>query len=240
MQDRQVSISIPTYNRVDVLIESFSKVLSDPRISDIYISDDASEIAIYNQVKAIIDVLNQTHGNKIKMGRNLSNQDCYFNKRTAVMGAKQKFCILLDSDNIIDTDYLDRLFEIETWDEDTIYTPEFASPNFDFRAYSGLLITKENVAEWISKPMFETCLNAANYFVNKENYLHNWDGTINPVTSDSIYFCYKWLQSGKRIKILNGLQYFHRVHSGSHYQNNIKRTPPGFHQSVLEKIKQLT
>jgi len=239
MDNRKISLCIPTYNRVDVLIESFSKVISDERVSDIFISDDASDIEIFQQVRSIVEVLNQTHGNKITMSRNLSNQDCYFNKRTAVMGAKQPFCILLDSDNVIDTDYLDRLFEIAEWDASTIYTPEYAMPNFDFRAYAGLLITKKNVGEWIDKPMFETCLNAANYFVNKDNYLHNWDGSVNPVTSDSIFVCYNWLKSGKKIKIVQGLQYFHRVHSGSHYQNNVKRTPPGFHQSVLDKIKQL-
>ena len=239
MDNRKVSISIPTYNRVDVLIESFSKVISDERVSDIFISDDASDIEIFQQVRSIIEVLNQTHGNKISMSRNLSNQDCYFNKRTAVMGAKQPFCILLDSDNIIDTDYLDRLYEIESWDADTIYTPDNAYPNFDFTAYSGLLINKENVAEHIDKPLLETMLNAANYFINKDAWLSVWDGSENPVTSDSIYVCMKWLQADKKIKVVEGLKYFHRIWEQSHYRTQNHRTAPGFHQSILNTLKNL-
>jgi len=167
MDNRKISIAIPTWNRVDVLIESFSKVISDERIENIHIQDDASDIEIYNKVKSIIDVLNKTHGNKITYSRNLTNVDCHRNKYHSVLGAKSEWVILLDSDNIIDTDYLDRLYEIKNWDSDTIYTPEYAKPNFDFRAYSGIILTKQNISNHIDKPLLETCLNASNYFINK-------------------------------------------------------------------------
>lgn len=240
MDNRQISISIPTYNRVEVLIESFSKVISDERVSSIHIQDDASDIEIFQQVKAIIEVLNQTHGNKITMARNLTNQDCHRNKYHSVLGVKSQWLILLDSDNVIDTDYLDRLYEIETWDEQTIYTPEFARTNFDFRAYSGLTIAKENVAEYLDKPLFETALNAANYFINKDEWIKCWVGEPDPVTSDSIFVCMNWLIAGNKIKFVNGLQYDHKVWEQSHYRTQNHRTPPGFHQSILEKLKQLT
>lgn len=239
MEDRTVSISIPTWNRVDVLIESFSKVLSDERVENIHIQDDASDIEIYKQVKSMVDVLNTTHNNKITISRNLTNQDCFRNKQHAVLGAKSEWVVLLDSDNIIDTDYLDRLYEIENWDAGTIYTPDNAYPNFDFTAYSGLLLSKENISENIDKPLLETMLNASNYFIHKDTWLSVWDGSENPVTSDSIYVCMKWLQSGKKIKVVQGLKYFHRVWEQSHYRTQNHRTPPGFHQSILDKIKQL-
>lgn len=239
MDNRKVSISIPNYNRVDVLIESFSKVLSDERVEGIHIQDDASDIEIFKQVKAILDVLNTTHNNKITLGRNLTNQDCFRNKYHSVLGANTEWVILLDSDNIIDTDYLDRLYEIENWDANTIYTPESAYPNFDFTAYSGLEVSKENVSEYIDKPMFETMLNASNYFINKDTWISVWDGSVNPVTSDSIYVCMKWLQTGKKIKILKGLKYFHRVWENSHYRTQNHRTPTGFHQSILDTLRNL-
>lgn len=240
MDNRKISISIPTWNRVDVLIESFSKVLSDDRVENIHIQDDASDIEIYNRVKSIVDVLNTAISNdKITISRNLTNQDCFRNKQHAVLNAKSQWVILLDSDNCIDTDYLNRLYEIKDWEEDTIYTPDYAMPNFDFRAYSGIEITKENVAGYIDKPMFETMLNAANYFIHKDTWLSVWNGSINPVTSDSIYVCLKWLDAGDRIKVVEGLQYFHRVWPESHYQNNISRTPQGFHQSILNQLRNL-
>jgi len=222
-----------------MLIESFSKVLDDPRIDDIFISDDASELPIFSQVKAIVDVLNQTHGNKIRLQRNLTNVDCYRNKYHSVLGAKNQWCILLDSDNQIDKDYLDRLYEIPEWDNDTIYTPSWAMPNFDFRAYEGLLITKENVSEYIDKPMFETMCNAANFFVNKETYLKAFNPEIDPVTSDSLYISYRVLEGGGKIKVMPNLFYSHRVWEGSHYRQNVSRTPAGFHETILQKIKQL-
>lgn len=240
MDNRKISIAIPNYNRVDVLIESFSKVLSDNRVCNIHIQDDASDIEIYNNVKSITDVLNAAISNdKITMSRNLSNQDCFRNKQHAILGAKAEWAILLDSDNIIDTNYLDRLYEIKEWDSDTIYTPDNAAPNFNFEAYSGLEITKENVSEYINKPMAETMCNAANYFIHKDTWLSVWDGSVNPVTSDSIYVILKWLQADKKLKVTKGLKYFHRVHSGSHYQTQNHRTPIGFHESILNQIRNL-
>lgn len=239
MDDRRISIAIPTYNRIDVLIESFSKVIGDSRIENIHIQDDASDIDIYKQVKSIIEVLNQTHGNKITISRNLINCDCHRNKYHSVLGAKSKWIILLDSDNCIDTDYLDRLCEIEEWDEQTIYTPEFARPNFDFRAYSGLTISKENVAEYIDKPLFETALNAANYFINKKEWVKCWVSEPDPVTSDSIFVCMNWLLAGNKIKVLSGLQYEHKVWEQSHYRTQNYRTPPGFHESILNTLRNL-
>lgn len=239
MTDRKIGIAIPTWNRVDLLIESFSKVLSDNRVEQINICDDASDLDIFKQIKSITDVLNSTHNHKITLSRNLTNQDCFRNKMHSVFGVSAGWVILLDSDNIIDTDYLDVLYQIEYWDSHTIYTPCFAEPNFDFRQYSGITISKENVSDYIDKPMFETALNAANYFIHKDTWLSVWDDSVNPITSDSIYVCLKWLEAGNKIKFVDGLRYFHRVHSGSHYQNNVSKTLPGFHESILNKLRNL-
>lgn len=242
MDNRKISFCCPTYNREDLLFKSFAGIISDSRVGSIHISDDASEIELFNRVCKCISELPESE--KVSITRNLSNIDCFANKRNAVIGQVGKiedWVILGDSDNMFGPDYLDKIFEIEKWEEDTIYTPCFAAPSFDFRAYSGLTITKENVAEYIDKPLLETCLNACNYFVNRNSYLalDIWDKGFDPVTSDSIYVCLKWLEAGGKIKILEGLQYYHRVHSGSHYQNNISRTPQGLHQSILNQIRNL-
>lgn len=233
MDNRKVSLCIPTYNRDNLLFESFEKVYNDERVSEIIISDDASDKEIFDSIFAKSKLLP-----KVKLYKNLTNQDCYFNKYTAVSLATNDFVILLDSDNCINTDYLDTIFSYD-WDNDVILTPEFAMPNFDFRKYRAALICKENVAQLIELPNLETCLNAANFFVNKNSYLEVWDGTVNPVTSDSIYLCLKWLEAGKKIIITPNLQYLHRVHAGSHYQTQNHRTPNGFHQSVLNQLRSL-
>ena len=82
-------------------------------------------------------------------------------------------------------------------------------------------------------------LNAMNFFINRDEYLKVWDGSINPVTSDSIYFNYCWLNAGNKIYVTPNMQYEHTVHDGSHYQLNNKKTPQGFQQSVLDKLNAL-
>lgn len=234
VDERRISICIPTFQRVDMTLDSFKEVYDDERVSEIIIVDDASDISVFEELKSICDVLP-----KVKLYRNLTNQDCYFNKATAIGYASNDRAILLDSDNRIDIDYLDRLYKIKEWEYDAIYTPSFAMPEFDFTAFAGLRITSENVAEYIDRPMFETCLNAANYFVDVYKYLEVFDSNTNPVTSDSIYQCYNWLLDGGKIEIVRGLKYQHLVHSGSHYKNNVSRTPSGFHESILNNLRNM-
>jgi len=233
ISNRQISIAIPTYMREDMLFECFAQVYDDPRINDITIVDDASDLDLFNRIKEKCDKMP-----KVRLLRNPTNRDCYRNKMTALSFIGCEYGILLDSDNVIDKNYLDRIFEYE-WVPEIILTPDFAQPSFNFTAYSGLLVTKENVAEYIDKPLFETMLNAANYFVNRTQYLRSWDGNIDPVTSDSIFQCYNWLVAGGKIQVVKGLNYFHRVHPGSHYQTQNNRTAPGFHNSILQKLREL-
>lgn len=233
MEDRRIAIAIPTFNRSEMTIDAFIDVYNDERVGEIIIVDDASDIEIYNQLKSIADKLP-----KVKLFRNIFNKDCYFNKLTAVSYASLDWVVLLDSDNKIDTSYIDIIYELH-WQDQCIYTPSFAKPSFDFRAYEGLTIARHNVAQYVDKPMFEVCLNAANYFVNKNKYCENWTNEIDPVTSDSIFVAKRWLERGGEIFIVPNLNYEHRVWNESHWQNNNHRTPAGFHQDILNQLKQL-
>lgn len=230
---RKISVCIPTYNRLELTLKSFEKIKADERVDEIVIVDDCSTDGSFEYLKLALK-----YESKVKLFKNETNLDCYKNKFTAISKASNDYCILLDSDNEIDTDYLDRIYE-QQWDTKIIFQPSFAQPLFDFREYEGLTITKENVAQYISRPMFDTMLNAMNFFVNRNEYLKAWDGTIDPVTADSIHFNYCWLINGGKINVVPNLSYQHLVHSGSHYQNNVARTPSGFYESVIERLKQL-
>jgi glycosyltransferase involved in cell wall biosynthesis len=231
---RKINISIPTYNRPQMTVESFIDVLMDERIEQVTIVDDASEPVNYMELERICEQLP-----KVKILRNDKNHDCYKNKYLSLLFSKSRWSVLLDSDNKISADYIDRLFEIPEWRNDTIYTPAFAAPHFDFTAYEGMTFSKENISSFVDKPMFEVMLNAANYFVNCAEYVAVWENGIDPVTSDSIFMCYNWLNSGRKIYVVPGLTYQHPVHDGSHYAININRTPKGFHQSILQKLREL-
>jgi glycosyltransferase involved in cell wall biosynthesis len=235
MSERQISVSIPTYNRTEMTVCSFEDVYEDSRISEVVIVDDCSDLGLFTHLKAMCNCFP-----KVRLFRNKVNRDCYGNKATALVYSKNDWCVLFDSDNKLQQDYIEKIFSIEKWEDDTIYTPDFAYPNFDFRNYSGLVITKENVANYIEMPMFETMLNACNYFVNKDKYLEVWNEDADPVTSDSIYMIYRWLEAGNKLQVVSGLSYFHRVHDGSHYRNNKARTPDGFHEAILNKLKSMS
>jgi hypothetical protein len=230
---KTISIAIPTYQRVEMTINAFSSVHDDKRISEIIIVDDSSPVNVFDELKRQCD-----RYPKVKLYWNVMNRDCYANKYTAMSYVTNEYAILFDSDNKLRTDYIDKIFSVE-WDEDIILAPDFAKPTFDYRAYGGLMVTRNNVAEYMDRPLFETALNTANYFVNAKKYTETWDGEIDPVTSDSIYFNLCWLMSGKKIHIVDGLQYEHLVWDESHYKRNVHRTPQGFHQSIIQTLKRL-
>lgn len=226
-----ISLCLTNYNRTDLLFESFSQILTDPRVSEIVISDDHSTEENYQTV-----VWYCKEFDKVKVYRNEKNLDCYRNKREAVSRASNPWVILFDSDNIITKSYIDRVCECK-WDESQILQPERAEPHFDFTAYSGFVVSKTNVQSKIQEPTFQTMLNAMNYFVNRDKYLQVWDGSVDPVTSDSLYQNYRWLWAGNSIFVVPGLTYTHRVHDGSHYRLNHRRTPRDFHESILNRMR---
>lgn len=229
-----VSLCLTTYERTDLLYESFRQLINDDRISEIVIVDDASPEEVYQtiawQTKAFP---------KVKLYRNETNLDCYRNKRRAVELASNEWVIIGDSDNIFTPQYVNSLFAMEAWAARTVYQPSFAKPHFDFTKYSGKFIDKTNVAQFMEDSTFSTMCNAMNYFVNRDEYLKVWDGSVDPVTSDSIFQNYNWLKSGNSIYVVPGLEYEHRVHEQSHYRLNVRRTERGFHDSIVNKLKQL-
>ena len=229
---RTISLCLTNYNRLELLLKSFADVYDDTRIGEIVISDDASDIGIYNELKLITDNMP-----KVKLYRNGKNMDCFVNKAISITLARNEYVILLDSDNQISKEYIDKIYE-EEWEENKALMPDWAMPNFDYRSYSGVTITKENVADYIDLPMLETALNCANYFVNREFYLNSFNDIIDPVTSDSLWQNYNMLLNGGKIKIVEGLRYQHLVHDLSHYKLNCHKSIE-FHQDLLNKIRQL-
>lgn len=231
---RKISIAIPTYNRYQQTIDSFAQVLFDERVGEVVISDDASTDDSYEMF-----YIRFWQNYKVVLSGNNKNFDCYFNKHEAMDLTAFDWVLLLDSDNTITPSYLDALYAIPEWKADTIYQPSFARPHFDFRKWSGLTLTKENVAEYVNTDLM-TALNACNFFINREEYLKIWDGSVNPGSSDSIYFSYCWLKAGNKIYITPNLEYDHFIDTDGkgHYQQN-SRNFIEFHKQVMEKIKQL-
>lgn len=228
---QKVSLALTHFNRFELLKECVAGVLSDPRIDEIVISDDASTDGSFDQLKEYY-----RDDGRVKLFRNKKNLDCYANKRQAVELCQNEWVILFDSDNIMTTAYLDVLWELERWNPQTLYCPTRAQPHFDYREFSGRQVSRETVAHFMTRPHFATALNTANYLVPRDGYLKTWDASVNPHTADSIYMAYRWLQRGGCLFFVDGLEYHHRVHPGSHYKQNHQKTGD-FAKTIESRLK---
>lgn len=233
MDERKISVCIPTWNRPELTIASFIDVYGDERISEFVIVDDYSELYNYERLKQITDNLP-----KVKLYRNESNKDCYVNKKISVELATNEWVIVFDSDNRLTKEYLDAIFGVRGWCDWHIYAPTFAMPTFDYRHFSGLSLNFGNINQFLSEKMSDTALNTMNFFVNRRWFIDVWDGAANPNTADSIYFNYCWLKKRGEIHFVAGMEYHHLVHDQSHYKLNNHKTN-GFYEEVIEKLKAL-
>lgn len=237
-----ISICLTNFNRTSLLFESFAQVLDDPRITDVVIVDDHSSAHTIIEINRMLGEL-PAHREKIRFFMNDRNKGCYRNKREAVSKAINEWVVLLDSDNKISKKYLDAISAC--WlphHKDVLFQPCFAMPHFDFQKYSGKFIKSNNVAQFVEDNTFTTAMNAANYFVHRDEYLRIWEDCPEPWTSDSLLQNYNWLKAGNSIYFCPGLEYFHRVEDHgneeeSHYKKHNHKTKRGFHEGLIRKLK---
>lgn len=253
----RIALSVTHFNRLPLLLECLAYPLTDPRIGEITICDDASTDGSWEKMQLLLN-----HP-KVRLFRNVRNLDCYANKAQVLQHTALPWTILLDSDNVIDKTYLDTLYALPAWDPRTLYAPVFAQPLFDYRVFAGKTVSCQNVGQMsggqvvyatIPHPrtgrpilqgrrnkygsLFLTALNTANYFVFRVDYLSVWDSKTEPYTADSIYQAYNWLKSGRQFYFVPGLYYQHRIHPGSHYKLNCHKTG-NFRQQIEQKLTQL-
>lgn len=227
-----ITLCLTTYQRTNLLFESFVQLLDNPNVSEIVIVDDYSDEDVYQKISAHVSEMK-----KVKLFRNEKNLGVYHNKKRSVDLANNEWVIIGDSDNVYDNSFIDKILDC-SWDENTILAPDFAMPVFSYEKYSNLRITKNNVAEHIHDGVFQTLLNTFNLFIHKDTYLKVHDGGIEPFNFDSIYFNYCWLKAGFSIKVIEGLRYYHRIHPQSHFQANMYRGN-GFLNNLINNFKEL-
>jgi glycosyltransferase involved in cell wall biosynthesis len=231
---RKLSICLTNYNREDMLHEAIAQVIDDARIDDIVISDDCSEYNLYARIKQYYKDVP-----KVRCSMTDTNVGCYRNKRRAISLALNEFVVIFDSDNILGKDYIDIIYKMEFWEEKVVFAPSFARPHFNYTSFSGDIINRSNVSGMVDRKHFTAMINTMNYFVNRDEYLRVWDKDMKePWTADTAYQNYRWLEAGNSIHVLAGLQYEHRVHDGSHYQEHNRKTGKLFDQ-VMDKMRAL-
>lgn len=230
-QSIRISICIPTWNRTDLVIRAIEQVIDDPRIGEIIVLDDFSDWHHYESLREKLTALDKSE--KVFLWRNEFNLDCYRNKAEALRMATNEWCILLDSDNVISPNYINAIYALPDWNQHTFYCPEFAVPHFDYRMFSGRVITGFNVRTHCGTKEFDCLINTANYFVNRDVYLHLFNPDIDPHAADTIYMNSRLLDYGGSLYVVPGMQYFHDVHPGSHYKANNHKS-----NGLFEELKQ--
>jgi cellulose synthase/poly-beta-1,6-N-acetylglucosamine synthase-like glycosyltransferase len=238
-----ISLAIPNYNRVGMTVESFSQVINNDKIDEIIILDDFSDIDIYNKLWDIIITLNT---DKVKLYRNAENIGAFWNKYKNVKRCNSEWIILLDCDNIINNDYIDKVYKLIK-EPDVLYCPETLYKlnkkdiNWTYKDFNTLTISKENIKKYIDDGIFGTWMNTGNFFFNRNTYTEVVEHSVIDARLsmlDSFYLNYLWLSGGKKMKIVPGLYYIHRVHKDSYYLKNRKLFPI-IHKEIRAKIKTL-
>lgn len=231
----KISISITSFNRSDLTIESFSKVYNHELVDEIVIVDDCSEEKHWSRLLELIDA--HPASQKINVFRNEQNLNMSRNKAEAISKAKNEWVILLDSDNVLYPEYLDSIPEILY--SRIIYQPSECESEYTFKQFEGMTINKHNAKDFLHIREFRIMLNQCNYLVNREKYLevYKYDPTIKE--SDTIYFNQLWLAAGYSFYVTPGMKYLHRKHEGSGWlmgdqKYNLKKAA-----ELQEKIKNL-
>lgn len=211
-----ISLAITNFNRSDFVIESFIQVLNNDFISEIVIIDDYSDSAVYIKLYNLINDLNN---DKVKVYRNDTNLGPFKNKYEVVKKCKNDWVILLDSDNIIDNNYIEIVESLDK-EDDIMYSPEilYKKKNKEnigwyYAAFSNLIMDKNNIKNYMDISYFGTFLNTGNHFFNKDRYVHVIENNYNDLRlsiNDAIYFSYLWLLSGNKMKVVPNLYYIHR------------------------------
>lgn len=223
-----ISFCLTTYNRTELLFEAIESLVDDPRVTEVVVCDDCSEYEYFHKVQEYCEKRSQ----KIKLFRNVTNLGMQLNKATAVRKCSEHWVLLGDSDNVFNSEYINALpDELES---DTIYCPSFARPKFDYTKYSGQVIDAVNARKVVSEEMGNCLFNTCNYVVHRESYLRTFKPNVAHVASDTIWFNYNWLMNGGAFYVVPGMEYFHRVHDGSGFLQNVV-----YNMQKAEEVKKL-
>jgi len=213
----------PQFDRLNTIETTINNIVNDDRIDEIVICDDNSDELFVKSIK------DRFVHDKIKIYRSDKKQYAKGNKLETVSHCKNDWVILLDSDNIIDTDYIDVLYDIDDWKSNVFYTPsvlnsegKFGNHVWDFTKFD--IIDKTTAMSEVGKSGFDVIMNAGNYLVNRNEYMKL--KTFSPISVDGVEVVdvmlvnANWILMGNKLKSVPNLQYRHSVHDGSFYLNN--------------------
>jgi len=224
-----ISLCIPTINRYDTFLKhSIPKYIDNKHINEIIICDENGED--YEKIKANFD------SPKLKLFKNDKHLGCFKNKMNVASKATCEYICIFDSDNFADENYFisfkQFIFNNNGKYKNTVFLPSLAKPSFNYTWFINKEITKDNYKEIF--------VLSGNTELNKGNHLNVLLNTMNCIISKSFFDTYDilndtpwcdhcfaydseyfslytlFIMNGSLIAV-EGMEYEHRVHDGSHY-----------------------
>jgi glycosyltransferase involved in cell wall biosynthesis len=222
----RVSFAIPTYNRVENVVDLARRHADDARIGEIVVCDDASRPAVVAALRQGLAAFE-----KVRFETHPENLGAFANKRRTVAACRHPWVVLCDSDNTIERSYIDRLERASPWCERTLHCPSLAAPKFDFRRLAGRRVeTVGNLREWLDDESGKVLLNAGNFFFGRERYLRASGAAelfgLLPqevLASDVVVLNFLWIATGGAIECVEGLTYLHDHESRDSFWRKTRR-----------------
>ena len=223
-----ISIAVTNFNRSKSVIDAFRQVVDNNAVDDIVIVDDCSDHDAYIKLWNLVNTL---ENDKVKLFRNKTNLGPFKNKYTAVEKCINDWVILLDSDNIIDNNYIRTINKLDKEEgvlyvSETLYRENKKGVGWCYKDFNKVSIDKQNVNEYIDMDYFEAFLNTGNHFFNKESYMQvikENKRNVRLSINDAIYFSYLWLLSGNKMEVVPDLYYIHQATKDSWWTTHSER-----------------
>jgi glycosyltransferase involved in cell wall biosynthesis len=233
MDSRKISLVCPYYNRSKQIFDYLGSALLDDRINNIAIVDDRSPDDDFQQL-----LKNVGNMKKVTVYRNVKNLYIQHNKRTAISFAKNDFVVVCDNDNRMDKDFFDKIFAIQDWQPNILYSPAFGFPNFNYCHLNGQTITKQNISSYTGDKSIITFCNLNNFFVNRDSFLNTYFYNDNVRGADGLYTYFNWLKSGNSIYVVPDLTYQHRISPDSVFLSEVDSNMQKVYY-YFDKLKEL-
>lgn len=230
------TLCITTLDRFKTFLKkNIPKYLENEFISEIIISDENG-----NDIKLIQEHFPNVP--KLKLFKNDKVLGPFLNKIKCCKYATNEWIALIDSDNFAHKDYFAVankyiLTANNLVNKESIIAPCFASPGFDYRFLSNVILTKNNMKKYYSKPMFNCFLNTGNYILNKnliDNInIDNEAELIQTSACDVKFVNTLFIEQFENLNIhvVENMKYDHVVHDESVYLKTHVKT-----QDVINKV----